>query len=171
MLDSRVSWSIPDTNLDREVRAALTVTGTLPMSEELLESLETLTASSKSIEDLTGCEHMTSLTSLDLQDNQITDVTPLSKLSSLVTLRLANNTILDTSPLYQLTRRNLTDVDIPIYRYPSWDVNQDGRVDKVDLYLVTLIITGTQQDINGDGTFDDKDEMAADVNRVIQSMI
>ena len=156
---------IPDTNLDREVRAALTVTGTLPMSEELLESLETLTASRKSIEDLTGCEHMTSLTSLDLQDNQITDVTPLSKLSSLVTLRLARNTILDTSPLYQLTRRNLTDVDIPIYRYPSWDVNQDGRVDKVDLYLVTLIITGTQQDINGDGTFDDKDEMAADVNR------
>ena len=36
---------IPDTNLDREVRAALSVTGTLPMSEELLESLETLTAS------------------------------------------------------------------------------------------------------------------------------
>ena len=156
---------IPDTNLDREVRAALTVTGTLPMAEELLESLETLTASGQSIKDLTGCEHMTSLTSLDLQDNQITDVTPLSKLSSLVTLRLARNTILDTSPLYQLTRRNLTDVDIPIYRYPSWDVNQDGRVDKVDLYLVTLIITGTQQDINGDGTFDDKDEMAADVNR------
>ena len=108
---------------------------------------------------------MTSLTSLDLQDNQITDVTPLSKLSSLVTLKLLGNTILDTSPLYQLTRRNLTDVDIPIYRYPSWDVNQDGRVDKVDLYLVTLIITGTQQDINGDGTFDDKDKMAADVNR------
>ena len=157
--------SIPDTNLDREVRTALSVIGPLPMSEELLESLETLTASGQSIEDLTGCEHMTSLTSLELQNNQITDVSPLSKLSSLVTLRLAGNTILDTSPLYQLTRRNLTDVDIPIYRYPSWDVNQDGRVDKVDLYLVTLIITGTQQDINGDGTFTSADETAADVNR------
>ena len=145
---------IPDTNLDTAVRTALrimpdnTVDATLPMSEELLESLETLTASNRSIENLTGCEHMTSLTSLDLQNNQITDVSPLSRLTSLVTLRLAGNTILDTSPLYQLTRRNLTDVDITIYRYPSWDVNQDGRVDRVDLYLITLTITGSEHQIS-----------------------
>ena len=30
---------LPDTNLDAAVRIALSVTGTLPMSEELLESL------------------------------------------------------------------------------------------------------------------------------------
>ena len=157
--------SIPDTNLDREVRAALSITGNLPMSEELLESLETLTASGRSIENLTGCEHMTSLTSLDLRNNQITDVSPLSRLTSLVTLQLAGNTILDTSPLYQLTLRNLINVDITIYRYPSWDVNQDGRVDRVDLYLITLIITGTEQDIDEDGDFDTDDQTAADVNR------
>ena len=162
--------SIPDTNLDSAVRQALrtaghTVDATLPMSEELLESLTTLTASSRGIVDLTGCEHMTDLTSLDLRNNQITDVTPLSKLYSLETLMLDGNTILDTSPLYGLLSRNLNNVDITIYRYPSWDVNQDGDVDKADLYLITLIITGTQQDINGDGTFDADDETAADVNR------
>ena len=156
---------IPDTNLDTAVRAALSVTGTLPMSEEMLESLETLTASNRNIADLTGCEHMTDLTSLDLRNNQITDVTPLSKLYSLETLMLDGNTILDTSPLYGLLSRNLSTYDITIYRYPSWDVNQDGDVDKADLYLITLIITGTQQDINGDGTFDADDETAADVNR------
>ena len=157
--------SIPDTNLDSVVRTALSVTGTLPMSEELLESLTTLTASSSGIADLTGCEHMTGLTSLDLQNNQITDVTPLSKLTSLVTLKLAGNTILDTSPLYRLTLKKLTDVDIPIYRYPSWDVNQDGRVNKVDLYLITLSITGSTPDINDDGNVDTEDETAVDVNR------
>ena len=156
---------IPDTNLDTAVRTALSVIGTLPMSEEMLEELETLTASNRNIADLTGCEHMTDLTSLDLRNNQITDVTPLSKLYSLETLMLNGNTILDTSPLYGLLSRNLNNVDITIYRYPSWDVNQDGDVDKADLYLITLIITGTQQDINGDGTFDADDETAADVNR------
>ena len=162
--------SLPDTNLDRKVRSALrtagnTVSNTLPMSEELLESLTTLTAPNSSIANLTGCEHMTGLTSLDLQNNQITDVTPLSKLTSLVTLRLDGNTILDTSSLYPLTLRKLTDVDITIYRYPSWDVNQNGRVDKVDLYLITLSITGSTPDINDDGSIDTKDETAADVNR------
>ena len=162
--------SLPDNNLDREVRSALrtsgnTVSNTLPMSEELLESLTTLTAPNSSIANLTGCEHMTGLTSLDLSRNQITDVTPLSKLTSLVTLRLDDNTILDTSSLYPLTSRKLTDVDITIYRYPSWDVNQNGRVDKVDLYLITLSITGSTPDINDDGSIDTEDETAADVNR------
>ena len=55
---------IPDTNLDTAVRTALSVTGTLPMSEEMLEELETLMASNRNIADLTGCEHMTDLTSL-----------------------------------------------------------------------------------------------------------
>ena len=151
---------IPDTNLDTAVRAALSVTGTLPMSEEMLESLETLTASNRNIADLTGCEHMTDLTSLDLRNNQITDVTPLSKLYSLETLMLDVNTILDTSPLYGLLSRNLNNVDITIYRYPSWDVNQNGKVDKVDLYLITLSITGSTPDIDDDGDVDTDDEMA-----------
>ena len=162
--------SLPDSDLDREVRSALrtdgnTVSNTLPMSEELLESLTTLTAPNSSIANLTGCEHMTGLTSLNLSRNQITDVTPLSKLTSLVTLRLDGNTILDTSSLYPLTLRKLTDVDITINRYPSWDVNQNGRVDKVDLYLITLSITGSTPDINDDGSIDTEDETAADVNR------
>ena len=40
-----------------------------------------------------------------------------------------------------------------------------GDVDKVDLYLVTLAITGSTPDINEDGTVDALDEEAADVNQ------
>ena len=161
---------LPDTNLDAVVRTKLrtdgnTVSNDLPMSEELLESLTTLSASNRGIEDLTGCEYMTELTSLDLRNNQIEDVTPLSKLYDLETLQLSGNTILDTSPLYGLLSRSLTTYDITISRYPSWDVNQDGRVDKVDLYMVTLTITGSTPDINGDDTIDTDDEAAADVNK------
>ena len=156
---------LPDTDLDAAVRTALSVTGTLPMSEELLESLEALDASNREIADLTGCEHMTGLTSLDLRNNQITDVTPLSKLSSLVTLKLEGNTILDTSSLVALTRRNLSDVDIEISPYPSWDVNRDGDVDEADVFLITATITGESPDVNGDGSVDADDETAADANK------
>ena len=131
---------IPDTNLDAVVRTALSVTGTLPMSEELLESLETLDASNRNIANLTGCEYMTALTSLDLSSNQITDVSPLSKLYSLGTLMLDGNPILDTSVLRELERRGTT-IDITIYRYPGWDVNQDGDVDEADVFLITATLT------------------------------
>ena len=160
---------LPDTNLDTVVRAALstagqTVPATLPMSEELLESLETLDASGSGIEDLTGCEYLTELTSLDLSNNQIADVSPLSKLYSLVTLNLAGNPILDTSVLRELERRGTT-IDITIYRYPSWDVNQDGDVDEADVFLITATITDESPDVNGDGNVDADDETAADANK------
>ena len=161
---------LPDTNLDREVRDALrtagqTVSDTLPMSEELLENLTMLTASSRNIIALTGCEYMTELTSLDLSNNQITDVSPLSKLYSLETLMLEGNPILDTSVLRELERRGTT-IDITIYRYPSWDVNQDSDVDEADVFLITATITGESPDVNGDGTPGDADDTeAADANK------
>ena len=160
---------IPDTDLDTAVRAALrtagqTVPATLPMSEELLESLLTLDASGSGIEDLTGCEYMTELTSLDLSNNQITDVSPLSKLYSLETLMLDGNPILDTSVLRELERRGTT-INITIYRYPNWDVNQDSDVDEADVFLVTATITGEAPDVNGDGSVNADDTDAADVNK------
>ena len=160
---------LPDTNLDAAVRNALrnagnTVSNDLPMSEELLESLQTLSASSRNITDLTGCQHMTGLTSLDLRNNQINDVSPLSRLYSLETLRLNGNPILDTSVLRELARRG-TDIDITIYRYPSWDVNQDGKVDETDVFLITATITNESPDVNGDGVVDADDTEAADANK------
>ena len=180
---------IPDTNLDAAVRNALrtagnaertsgvqmrvgnalrtagnTISNELPMSEELLENLVALDASSKGISDLTGCEHMTALTSLDLRNNQITDVSPLSKLYSLNELRLDGNPILDTSVLRELERRG-TDIDITIYRYPSWDVNQDSDVDEADVFLITATITGESPDVNGDGSMNADDRDAADANK------
>ena len=160
---------IPDTNLDAAVRAALrtaghTVPNELPMSEELLESLETLTASNRNIADLSGLEAATELTSLDLENNDITDVSPLSKLYSLEMLMLDGNPILDTSVLRELERRGTT-IDITIYRYPSWDVNQDSDVDEADVFLITTTITGESPDVNGDGNVDADDETAADANK------
>ena len=160
---------IPDTNLDAAVRSALrtagnTVSNDLPMSEELLESLETLTASNRNIADLSGLEAATELTSLDLQNNRITDVTSLSKLYALETLMLDRNPILDTSVLRELERRGTT-IDITIYRYPSWDVNQDGDVDEADVFLITLTLTNESPDVNGDGTVDADDRTAADANK------
>ena len=134
------------------------------MSEELLESLGTLTASNSGIEDLTGCEYMTGLTSLELQNNDITDVSSLSKLYSLEMLMLDGNPIQDTSVLRELERRGTT-IDITIYRYPSWDVNQDGDVDEADAFLVTATITNESPDVNGDGSIDTDDTDAADANR------
>ena len=160
---------ISDTNLDAAVRSALrtagnTVSNDLPMSEELLESLETLTASNRNIADLSGLEAATELTSLDLQNNRITDVTSLSKLYALETLMLDRNPILDTSVLRELERRGTT-IDITIYRYPSWDVNQDGDVDEADVFLITLTLTNESPDVNGDGTVDADDRTAADANK------
>ena len=161
---------LPDTNLDPVVRDALrtagqTVSATLPMSEELLESLTMLTASNGNVADLTGFEYMTALTSLDLSNNEIPDVSPLSKLYNLQMLMLAGNPILDTSVLRELERRGTT-IDITIYRYPSWDVNQDGRVNEADVFLITATITGESPDVNGDGTAGDADDRdAADANK------
>ena len=160
---------IPDTNLDTAVRAVLstaghTVPNELPMSEELLESLETLIASNSAIADLSGLEAATELTSLDLRNNDITDVTPLSKLYALETLMLDGNPILDTSVLRELERRGTT-IDITVNRYPNWDVNQDSDVDEADVFLITATITGESPDVNGDGTVDAEDETAADANK------
>ena len=160
---------LPDTNLDTAVRAALrtaghTVPNELPMSEELLESLDTLTASNRNIADLSGLEAATELTSLDLENNDITDVSPLSKLYALETLMLDRNPILDTSVLRELERRGTT-IDITIYRYPNWDVNQDSDVDEADVFLITATITGESPDVNGDGNVDADDRDAADVNK------
>ena len=158
-----------DTNLDAAVRTALriagnTVSNDLPMSEELLESLEMLTVSNRRIANLSGLEASTGLTSLDLRNNDITNVSPLSKLYDLETLMLEGNPILDTSVLRELERRGTT-IDITIYRYPSWDVNQDGDVDEADVFLITATITGESPDVNGDGSVDADDDAAADANK------
>ena len=106
----------------------------------------------------------TALTRLDLQNNQIIDVSPLSKLYALETLMLEGNPILDTSVLRELERRG-TQIDITIYRYPSWDVNQDSDVDEADVFLITATITGEAPDVNGDGSVNADDRDAADVNK------
>ena len=77
---------------------------------EDVAQLTQLTASSSSIDDLTGLEYAVGLTRLTLSNNAIVDVSPLSGLTSLTNLNLRSNQIIDVLPLASLT--NLTDLDL-----------------------------------------------------------
>ena len=66
--------------------------------------LETLTANSANIYELTGLQHASNLTSLSLNKNGISDVKPLAALTKLTTLNLRNNKISDVEPLAALTK-------------------------------------------------------------------
>ena len=170
ILKSRTWSGLPDTNLDTAVRAALrtaghTVPNELPMSEELLESLDTLTASNRNIADLSGLEAATELTSLDLENNDITDVSPLSKLYALETLMLDRQSNLGYLGATRVGASGNYHRHHGLYRYPNWDVNQDSDVDEADVFLITATITGESPDVNGDGNVDADDRDAADVNK------
>ena len=80
-------------------------------------------------------------------------------------LRLEGNPILDTTPIYPLTQRvPPVDIDIPIFEYRPWDINEDGNVNAVDSALVTAAlrqsgdgIVNPRTDVNGDGQVDNQD--------------
>ena len=79
-------------------------TGSNPLTTANLAKLETLSAGSKGISDLTGLEHATNLKSLYLRGNSIEDVTPLASLNKLTSLNLENNQITDVSSLVTLNK-------------------------------------------------------------------
>jgi Leucine-rich repeat (LRR) protein len=131
----------PDPNLEAVIREAIgKATGPIYSSD--LGGLTSLSASEKSIHDLTGLEHCTSLTSLDLGGNQISDISPLAGLvkltnlnlwhdnvsdvsvlvnhTSLTSLNLGGDPINDMSPLSNLT--NLTWLDIHGHGYHRSDI-------------------------------------------------
>jgi hypothetical protein len=92
----------PDPNLEAAVREAIgKPSGDIYQSD--LVGLIGLSATARSIKNLTGLEHCTSLRSLVLYDNYISDLSPLSSLTSLTYLHLQVNQISDISPLSSLT--------------------------------------------------------------------
>ncbi len=89
-------------NLELKVRDALSK----PSGDIYADDLAALTvfdASSSTIDDISGIEHLTSLTELDLSGNQITDLTPLQSLTSLEKCDLGSNQVADLQPLSSLT--------------------------------------------------------------------
>ena len=69
--------SIPDENLEAAIRDALDKQEGDITEEDMASLDETLDASGRDIQDLTGLEHATNLDELILNDNQISDIGPL----------------------------------------------------------------------------------------------
>ena len=93
----------PDTNLESAVKSALRIAEVDPILEDMLLTLESLTATRKGIVDLTGLDKATGLTDLDLGDNAIVTLNPLSGLTSLTDLDLGDNQIENVSGLSGLS--------------------------------------------------------------------
>ena len=160
-----------------------------------LTNLRTLALDRNHISDISGLSGLTSLEILSLNANDISDVSPLENLTNLRDLYLLYNNIRDITPLKPLlddltylvlglnplmdTRILLPRVfkghlDITPSEYPSWDVNEDGSIDRLDVRLVTAargqvteqlaidrnnIVYGTPlaEDVNHDGIVDNAD--------------
>ena len=160
-----------------------------------LTNLRTLALDRNHISDISGLSGLTSLDILSLNANDISDVSPLASLTNLRNLYLLYNNIRDITPLKPLlddltylvlglnplmdTRILLPStfrgsLDITPSEYPSWDVNEDGSIDRLDVRLVTAargqvteqlaidrnnIVYGTPlaEDVNHDGIVDDAD--------------
>ncbi len=115
------------------------------------------------ISDISPLKELVNLTSLSLSENQISDISPLKGLVKLTWLQLDNNQIIDFSPIAGLidnldSYRNSNQI-------PTWDVNQDGKVDILDLTAVaqnfgTATTALPRADVNGDGTVDILDLVA-----------
>ena len=101
---------IPDPNLKRAVREALTLPDETPITQTEMLRLKRLTAKEAQIENITGLEYATNLKSLVLSVNEIHDITPLAGLIKLEFLILRDNPIRDLTPLANLT--NLTYINL-----------------------------------------------------------
>ena len=97
--------AMPDLNLQRVVRSALSLNPNQPITRADMITLERLVAPRHhNIIDLTGLEHAVHLNYLVLSGNDIYDLTPLQNLIKLEHLALGENRIADLSPLEGLTQ-------------------------------------------------------------------
>ena len=107
---------IPDPNLERAIRQELGLSSEVPVTQQDMLLLDTLTARDAQIENLTGLEYAIRVREIFLEGNQVRDITPLSGLTNLKTLYLSGNPISDLSPLsgiVSLRRLDLAHIPIP----------------------------------------------------------
>lgn len=97
-----------DERLETSILKALDMEGS-HLSNELIESVDTLDLSSMRLTSLEGLEHFTSLESLNLDDNHIENLSPLEALN-LTALSARDNQIRDLAPLAEMT--SLTELDV-----------------------------------------------------------
>ena len=94
---------IPDPNLERAIRDALSLSTDIPLTKLHMQNLTRLSAPHSGITDLTGLEYATFLQVVSLPRNFIQNISPLAGLIHLEILTLDNNPISDISPSAKLT--------------------------------------------------------------------
>ena len=94
---------IPDANLRRAIRQALSLPNNQPIIQAHLRSLSSLSADRRGIKDLTGLEHATNLTFLHVGYNEFHSLRPIENLVSLERLYVfGNRNVKDITPLRKL---------------------------------------------------------------------
>ena len=97
---------IPDPNLKKAIRDALSLPTDIPLTKLHMQNLTRLSAPNSWIADLTGLEYATFLQVASFPRNLIQDISPLAGLIHLEILTLNSNPISDVSPLANLTNLN-----------------------------------------------------------------
>ena len=108
--DTSPEVSIPDDNLRQAIRSTLGLSEGVPITQQKMQRLITLYASSRGIADLTGLEHATYLGYLSLERNSISDISAVAGLTNLTSLDIHSNSISDISAVSGLT--NLTSLSL-----------------------------------------------------------
>lgn len=92
-----------DPDLEAAVLAELGGGATAPVTQTQAATITSLDASSSTISDLGGIQHLTNLMDLNLYGNGISDVSDLAGLTNLAYLNLNYSSVSDVSPLAGLT--------------------------------------------------------------------
>lgn len=95
---------IPDPNLERAIREELGLSSELPITQQEMLRLFSLSANAMQIENLAGIEYAHNLEDLVIQNNPISDLTPIENLMRLERLTLNGIPIKDLIFLKDLTQ-------------------------------------------------------------------
>lgn len=106
-----ISQIFPDNALATEIQTTLGKSSTAEVVTQTdLDTINSLTLTSKGISSLEGMNYLTNLGTLILSGNQVSDISPLKGLTNLTMLQLSGNPISDISALSNL--KNLQALDI-----------------------------------------------------------
>lgn len=103
-MKKQIQQIFSDVNLAQVVADKLGKQITDFVTKEELDAVQDLTATNKSIQNLSGIECLKNIQNINFSSNQISDLSPLSGLTNLNQLRLGNNQISDLSPLSSLNQ-------------------------------------------------------------------
>ncbi len=114
-----LSVDFRDTNLRLKIAETLGKPNDAIITVADMLSLESLTANSSGITDLTGLQYASNLETLTLNNNNLEDLEILTTFTQLTTLSLENNNLSDIAPLAELTQLKTLRLKGNLLNYPS----------------------------------------------------